>query len=474
MAITQLKSEARLTRQLYLSEKLLSMNKITASDSKYSVSVPLDVLLLLVLVPAQVHAQGISFLLVIPLFFYILLELWHSPALSNLSYQSSRQARLAFMARFFLLLLMISSAVIVPSFRGIFDRLAATYDESGYSETYANIHDGAIQVEYALEFLSNGRNPYEETYENTPLMYYGFSGIDLPINPAINHFVYLPGFLITSFPVYKMFAQFDLPYDQRWIYLVAFFALILLLPTLVSQPMHKLALLAAIGLNPLVTGPVILGMNDIIVFLLIFLTALTLSKQKILLSAIFLGIACTFKQSAWFILPFYALFIYNFSAPTRRIQELFKVSFIIALIMIIGLLPFVAWNPSSFIEDVFTYPSGGVNVNYPIRGYTIGVLLLGAGIIASPLDDFPFSVLQMIFGLPLLVFTLRYQQRQNLIGVMLLCAGIFIWGIGLVSRFFQNNYVGFVIMLITMGLFIAMSENPPLEQPVADSISADQ
>ena len=450
------------------------MNIVTASDPKYPVSVPLDVLLLLVLVPAQVHAHGISFLLVIPLFFYILLELWHPLALRNLSYQSSRQDRLAFMARFFLLLLMVSSAVIVPSLRGIFGRLTATYDETGYSEAYANIHDGAIQVEYALEFLSSGRNPYEETYEDTPLVYYGFSGIDLSVNPAINHFVYLPGFLITSFPVYKMFTQFNLPYDQRWIYLAAFIALILILPTIVSQPTQKLALLAAIGLNPLVTGPVILGMNDVIIILLIFLTALSLSKQKILLSAIFLGIACTFKQSAWFILPFYALFIYNFSAPTRRMQELFKVSLIIALIMIIGLLPFVAWNPSSFIEDVFTYPSGGVDINYPIRGYTIGVLLLGAGIIASPLDDFPFSALQLIFGLPLLVFTLRYQQRYNLIGVMLLCAGVFIWGIGLVSRFFQNNYVGFVIMLITMGLFIAMSENPPIGQSGVDSIVADR
>lgn len=436
------------------------MKNIFAANPASPFHLPLDVLILLALVPAQVHANGIPFLLVVPLFFYILLELWRPLGAGNSS-ASSKRTRLSFLTRLFLLLLMIFSAVVIPSLRGIFERFTAVYDQSGYSETYADIHDGAIQVEYALEFLDNGRNPYAETYENTPLIYYGFSGIDTPANPALNHFVYLPGFLIASMPLYKLFNQLHLAYDQRWLYLAAFIVLILLLPTIVNQPHLKLALLAAIGLNPLVTGPVILGMNDTIVFLLLFLTALSLSKHKIFLSALFFGVACTFKQSAWFIFPFYLLYLYDYLPASRRVQDILKASGIIAAVALIVLVPFMVWNPAAFIEDVFRYPAGGVAVNYPIRGYTLGVLLVGAGIINSPLDNFPFTLLQLFFGLPLLIFTLRYQKRRNQIGAMLLCAGVFIWGIGMVSRFFQNNYVGFVLMLIITGFIIMAAESVP-------------
>jgi hypothetical protein len=41
---------------------------------------------------------------------------------------------------------------------------------------------------------------------------------------------------------------------------------------------------------------------------------------------------------------------------------------------------------------------------------------------------------------------------------MLFCAGVFILGIGLVSRFFQDNYVGFVLTFIIFGFLLNLED----------------
>jgi len=426
---------------------------------KSGVQIPLDLLFLSVLIPAHMHLKGISFLMVIPLFGYIMLELWHPLASYTSLPDKFDRTRLVFLIRLFLIFIIIAGSVIVPTLTNIQKRLVTAPDASGYSEAYANIHDGAIQMEYALRFLSDGKNPYVERYEDTPLKYYGFSGINPSTNPAFDHFVYLPGFLITSFPIYKLFDQLGFLYDQRWIYLLAYVVLVLLLPPLVKQPTLKLSLLAAVGLNPLLTGPVIIGMNDVAVILPIVLSLFALSRKRFLLSAIAFGFACTFKQSAWFFAPFYILILFASFPQAERFKQTIKYLFVAGLAAFIIVGPFAMWSLSDFVTDVFLYPSGAVDVNYPIRGYTIGVLLVGVGWIGSPLDPFPFWTLQLVVGIPLLVWLLKFQWRQNRMGIMFICAGVFIFGIGLASRFFQDNYVGFVIIFILLGFLLNLSED---------------
>ncbi|NKQ36415.1 MAG: DUF2029 domain-containing protein [Chloroflexi bacterium] len=428
---------------------------------KSNTFVSLDLILLLLLVPAQMlgNFEGVSFILAVSLFLYILLEFWQPLSSYSALINQSPKIRLAFFARFFLLLIIITAAVIIPSGQRIYTRLIIDAEKAENRVAYGDIHDGALQMEYALGYLRAGQNPYVARYEDTILQYYNFPGLeDLPTNPVFDYFVYLPGFLVASYPVYTLFQYYHIPYDQRWIYLLAYIATVILLPAMVNSPTLKLSLLIAVALNPLLTRPVIIGMNDVLVLLVIIIAILALRRNHFILSILAFAIACTLKQSAWFIAPFYLLLLYHSLPTSNRNREMFKLLGAGALVGALIIIPFAFWDLPNFITDVFVYPGGGVAVNYPIRGSTIGLLLLGMGFITSPTDNFPFFIFQLLLGIPLLIGLLKYQKRQNNVGVMLICAGTFIFGMGLISRFFQDNYVGFLTVIIILGIFLKLPD----------------
>jgi hypothetical protein len=436
-------------------------NNLLAGD------IGIDVLIILLVAPVYALLNRGGFFLVVPLLFYLLLELWTPLALHAALPRRFDRIRLAFLARFFLLLVMIAGAAVVPSLERIVSRLEISAEDPRSAEAYRRMHDGAVQVESALDFLSSGKNPYEERYDDTPLQYFAFSGIAIESNPAYEHFVYLPGLLVISFPFRQVLGSLDLPYDQRLIYLSSFILLVLLLPLMVESPTNKLSLLAAVGLNPALTGMVVKGMNDVVIVLFLVLLAMALAKRRLLLSALFLGLACTIKQSAWLFVPFYLLILCIMLPTKPSAREIARPLGVVSLVAIALIVPFFLWEPGAFILDVFAYPGGAVEVNYPIRGYNLGRLLVGSGIIASPLDPFPFWILQLAFGVPLLLMLLRYQRRRNSVGTMLLCGSMFMFGIGFLSRFFQDNYVGFATVMIILGMLLNMA-NERRWNPVAE------
>jgi len=421
---------------------------------KLNLPVSLDVLLLFVLVPAQIARDGLDFLLVIPLFLYVLLEIWNPISTYRSLPDKLDKTRISFLIRFFLLLIMIAAATIVPAVQSIGDRYQLSQQEPVPAAAYQNTHDGAVQVEAALDFLSDGKNPYVERYDQTPIRHYGFVIDDIPHNPALDYFVYLPGYLVISYPLHAIFDVTDVTYDQRVIYLVAYVLVILVLPLLVKAPAMKLLILAAVGLNPQLTGPVIYGMNDVLVLLLIIFLILLLQRKRLLGAAIILGLTCTIKQSAWFLVPFFVLYLIPRTSSDRPYWETLKYLVASAFVIILIIAPFALWDFSAFVTDVFAFPAGNVSVNYPIVGYTIGTLMIGAGLIKSRLDSFPFWIPQLLVGIPLLLFLAKYQWRRNDLDSMLLAAGFFTLGLGIVSRFFQWNYVGYIAVLITMGIIL--------------------
>jgi hypothetical protein len=421
---------------------------------------PIDLLLLLLLVSAQMLLGPITLLLVIPLFFYLLLELWQPLAFYQALPSAFGATRLGFLLRLFLLWIMIGATVVLPTISNIFDRLVAGGDETSISEAHVDLHDGALQVEYALAFVRDGKNPYAERYDDTLLRYYGFSNADqsVTVNPTLDYFVYLPGYVVLSYPVFELSQRLGLPYDQRWLYLLSYLLLVLLLPTLVKPPGLKLALVAAVSLNPLLTRPVVNGMNDVPVLLLFVVAVAAFARQRLILSALALGLAATLKQSGWFAAPFFAAWLFYSLPASSRFKQLAIYGAVTILVVAVIIGPFALWDLQHFVTDVFAYPGGSVDVNYPIVGETIGVLLVGAGIIPTPYDPFPFWILQLLLGIPLLAALLLYLRRHNSAGTMLITAAIFILGLGLVSRYFQYNWVGFVIVLISIGLLLNESD----------------
>ncbi len=422
----------------------------------FKLPVSLDLIILLVIIPPYMDDLGQAFLLSIALLLYIVIELYYPLSSFKTLPESFDKARLAFLMRLLLLFVIVFAAGILPTLEGVYLRLLTEVDENGFSPAYEVLHDGALQMEIAVDAFLDGENPYSIQYDQTPMQFYKIGGVDYPPseNPFFYYFPYLPGYLWLSAPIYQLATQLGLFYDQRFVYLLFYLLFIFLLPLFAKAPVHKLLLISMVGLNFWVVGPVTIGQNDIVAIFFVTLTCLLTIKKKLLWAALFLGLACTIKQSAWFFVPFYASLVWQMIPADERKSTIIKMIGVMAIFPIMFLIPFFLWDPNAFLTDVFSYPAGNVPYNYPIRGYTLGVFLVGFGVIEDPLDSFPFWVFQLVLGVPLLLILLRYQWRRNNMGIMLICVGLFTFAFGFLSRFFQGNYLGYVLALFSLGILL--------------------
>ena len=78
---------------------------------------------------------------------------------------------------------------------------------------------------------------------------------------ALYHYPYLPWTFIASAPFY-LAGQASVVYDQRWLYLLLMAVALALSPRLAGDPRAKLALVAILGLNPIMALDLIFGQND--------------------------------------------------------------------------------------------------------------------------------------------------------------------------------------------------------------------
>lgn len=424
--------------------------------------VSVDVLLLLVLVPAQTQLEGNDYLVVLPFLAYLILELWHPLEQYSKLPESISTGRLLFLARMTLLLIIITGATILPLHQRLITRAAIALNDPENLNAISDVHDGALQLESALMFLSMGKNPYTESYKDTPLQYFGFYINNTLVNPAWDNFVYLPGLLAVSYPPFVLARELELFYDQRIIWLTAYIILVLIVPQLFKKPVYKLLAVALVGLNPLITGPVIRGMNDVIVVLALVLMVWALLQKRLWLSVLFMALACVLKQSAWFILPFYLAYIFGKSERDKSRQITALVIGILAIVTMLFIVPFLIWDVKAFLTDILAFPIGAIEVNYPIRGYNLGIFLVGTGIIDSIFSPFPFWPMQALVGIPLLIILIRRQWRWNNVGQILIHGGIFTIVIGFFSRFFHENYLGAVILLISLGIVLEWAHQSDL------------
>jgi len=119
-------------------------------------------------------------------------------------------------------------------------------------------HDGGvIQTEEATKLILAGRNPYVEDYLNTPMADWG-----LDFKSALYHYPYLPFTFLMSTPAYLL-SQVALGwYDQRFLYLLMFLALLVLASASARGPVSKLSLVMILGLNPIMGNDIIYGMTS--------------------------------------------------------------------------------------------------------------------------------------------------------------------------------------------------------------------
>ena len=348
----------------------------------------------------------------------------------------------------------IGAIAIAPTLLGIY--LRHLTDPSQYA------HDGLIQVEEAAKLLLAGKNPYAENYLNTPMARWHFAEPNVAVNPALYHLAYLPFLVDFSAPFVGIIQPVIGWFDERMIFLPLFVATLILATRLATSRENELALALAIGLNPLLVPFLAEGRNDIFILFWVVVSVFLLRSGHRVWSVVMIAFACATKETAWLILPFYALYFVGTNpdvADKRRRQKLVEqvhdalpAFAVFAAVMSAIILPFLLWNPRAFVDDVLLYPAGLTEHGYPIKSIGFGGLALALGWIHSNTAQFPFGVFQALFGLPVLGAMASVQQKRNTIAQVWLGYAVLLFVVGLFSHVFNDNHLGYIICLLAIGL----------------------
>ena len=118
-----------------------------------------------------------------------------------------------------------------------------------------------------------------------------------------------------------------------------------------------------------------------------------------MLSGIIYGLSLLTKQTIWFSIPFY--FIYMWHKTTDKKIFLVNIASVLATVSVI-VAPFFLWDPKAYLDSTIFYLSGSGSNAYPISGYGWSMVLSGFGFITNLHEKYPFYIWQLGFGIPVL------------------------------------------------------------------------
>jgi len=378
--------------------------------------------------------------------------------------------RVSYRARLLLISAIILLTVFAPSLK-----LTLLRQGSGPA---SYCHDGGvIQTEATIAYLLAGRNPYVEDYLKTPMAEWGIG----EFRTALYHYPYLPWTFLFSAP-FKLIAERLIGwYDQRFVYLLLFAIALLLAADLARQPTARLLLVMLLGLNPLLGSDLIYGQNDsfVLAWLIVSLWLWARGQRSAAArgwtwgSAAAFGLACASKPTAWFLAPFYLLLLAGGDVADlwqRPVSWLRRVGLafwpaMLALLAIVG--PYLLWDPAAMFDDVWAWANGTSPTAYQIWGWGASNLLLATGQLPNRFVYWPFWIPQLVLGAPLLLLLVWRQARHNTLERALWGYGLFLLVFFYVSRFMNENYLGYILALLTLG---ALAETPSRHDDHAASV----
>ena len=323
-------------------------------------------------------------------------------------------------------------------------------------------HDGGvIQTEATIGFLLQGRNPYVEDYLSTPMAEWGIG----EFRTALYHYPYLPWTFLFSTPFKLLSTEVIGWYDQRFVYLLLFALTLLLLPGLARGREARLLLVMLVGLNPIMGSDLIYGQNDSFVLAWIVLSLWLWFRWRgagggrgwLWASAAAFGLACASKPTAWFLAPFYLLLVAGgdstdlWRRPLAWGARAGRAAWPALAVAILIIAPFFIWDPGAMVDDVWRWSNGTSDTAYQIWGWGASNLVLALGWVRSRFDYWPFWLPQVAIGLPLLLALLGRQARENTAARALWSYGLFLLVFFFVSRFLNENYLGYILACLAIG-----------------------
>ena len=377
------------------------------------------------------------------LLLYVFFDTWH-----GISERGRHWAKLALVFS-----IVFATVVSLSTFSALLRQVAGPASFS---------HDGGvIQTEEAIKYVLGGRNPYIEDYVDTPMAEWG-----LDYRTALYHYPYLPWTFLFSAPFYLSSQALLGWYDQRFVYLVLFAGMLFVAARLVPRGDLRLCLVMVLGLNPIMGTDIVFGQNDVFVLSWLVFSMYLLSQRKDTWSLVMLGLACASKPTAWFLVPFYFLFLARRQGFSTGDEIKPLVSYllrkVVPLVVVVCLLvlPFVVWDLESMYDDVWRWSSGTAEVPYQITGWGLSNFVLALGLVESRLDYYPFWIPGLLICLPLLLYLLWRQWRHNTISSMLYNYAFLTLAFFFTSRFMNENYLGYLLAVFALAVCTQESRSP--------------
>ena len=311
-------------------------------------------------------------------------------------------------------------------------------------------HDGGvIQTEESARFLLRGVNPYAADFSSTPLREVAIPGI-------LRHNPYLPASFLLPAPLIALADRLQVPFDQRMVYLLLYAAGVWLAPrAFLHRGAGELAR-TCFALNPLVVPYMVVGRNDIYVIAFLLFACVALVRRRALAFFLCLALACAVKQFAWFVAPFLLVCAWNaWPRPALRRGLLAGAGLFALLVM-----PFLAWNPTAFLDAIYRFNAGLLADSYPVGGTPgFGFAMLAAELGWAGRGAYlPLTPWLLVTAAPLAVLALLRLRRRPVLADALLASFLVSFWVFFFSRVFNNNYFGVLAFLLQMGALAAASD----------------
>jgi len=371
---------------------------------------------------------------------------------------SSRMRNILFAGKIACLTFMIVSAIIVPATTFVLHRR--------YIDP-TDFNDGAVLIELGVRNLLEGKSPYSagwtEFDNERQSALYRLLGMEK--NPTGTVFAYPPGSFLTALPVYLAATATIGWYDQRFFnYLVLFLTIGTILFLDLRRP-SRLILICVFFLIPTMQHSMCVGFTEPGLLLVLLLMVWALQRGRHGAAVVFLAIGVLLKQYLIFVLPFFTVYVCGidgFSAAWRHRVSWMKTAlrklYPFVLVTLLAVIPFFLWSPDDTYRGLFEYWAK----TFPIKGMDAmggGAFLLYFGAVEKPTDYFPFFILMVVAGIPLLVLLVRRQFQDNSIAAVienftLLSLAFMMY----MSRAFHRHHLALFTYLLVLAAVLRVEE----------------
>ncbi|OGO33278.1 MAG: hypothetical protein A2Z03_08530 [Chloroflexi bacterium RBG_16_56_8] len=282
-----------------------------------------------------------------------------------------------------------------------------------YSPLTASHSDNEMIAQFAVQALERGQNPYTWNFSDV-LRVYRDRGLNLTpfLDGSTQNRVTYP-----ALPTLMLLALDTFGIDQVRV-MSLLFQIVLLILIFKGTPEHLRALVVIplFILRDIVVAPVG-GVQDAVWSAL--LVAMVLAWKRPWARAVLFGLAGSFRQQPWFVLPFLLIYLWNQPGTLRdRLQQIAQfVAISVGTFLLIN-LPFIVWDPMAWFLGVFEPAYAAFNM------YSHGLGALSQfGIVPFPREF--YSALQFSF---LILALVVHWRHPHVIGqAFWIFPGIFFW-----------------------------------------------